>query len=290
MQRLLAIIFLFVVLVNKTKGQNYHPWPKSNAQWQVNYQLFPEPPGLSASYRIPSTDFDTLINQIHYSKLFDGDNYRGSLRATGDHSKVYFIPKDSIAEYLLFDFSVKVGDTLFNVYSNFFQGVIIDNRIIYEIDSILLGSKYHKLILMHGTNEEGEIKWLEGIGGLGGLLENYPIMSVSGDFYLGCMSHNSNIYFPAYSQGDCGTVGINDNIQNYKMNIFPNPFESKLFIEGLTGQEEIKLFDFKGQCLFDRKAEFNSILDLDHLPRGIYFLKINLGHVNLVNRKVFKVH
>jgi hypothetical protein len=285
MQRILSIIFLFVVLVNKTKGQNYHPWPQSNAIWVTS--VVNQQSSECWHYFIPPTDYDTTITGINYSKIYHGNfNYQGAIRSDFE-GKVFFIPKDFEVEYLLYDFSAEIGDTIVSYPER--------QVIVYSVDSIVINDEPYKRLGIKCIGCAEQDYWIDGIGGSAGLFETQGDIGLGFSYFLNCMSHNGHSFYPEYKVGEscdpknCYIIGFG-NKEAISVKIFPCPFESRLFIEGLTGQEEIRVFDFKGQCLLDRKAEFNSNLDLDHLPRGIYFLQINLGHINLVNRKVFKVN
>ena len=59
---------------------------------------------------------DTTINSTHYTKAFYENVYIGALRENDDASKVFGIPVNQTHEYLLYDWSAQVGDTLQNFW------------------------------------------------------------------------------------------------------------------------------------------------------------------------------
>lgn len=65
---------------------------------------------------------DTIIASNTYKKVIECPEqvYHGAYRS--ENRKVYFVPKDSTNQYLLYDFSVEVGDTIPQVYFEYFNG------------------------------------------------------------------------------------------------------------------------------------------------------------------------
>ncbi|MCF8295113.1 MAG: T9SS type A sorting domain-containing protein, partial [Bacteroidales bacterium] len=57
--------------------------------------------------------------------------------------------------------------------------------------------------------------------------------------------------------------------------IYPNPFASKITLEGLKGQEQIELYNVAGQLVLKRIANAPHLqIDATTLPDGVYFLQI----------------
>ena len=114
--------------VHSVGAQDYHPFPMLNATWHISWGTSTcDSNGLSATGYHYYTDTDTLISSELYTKLkrlgvcptccptlgpsaYDG--YMGGLRQDTLNKKVYIVPSDESTEYLLFDFSMNVGDTL----------------------------------------------------------------------------------------------------------------------------------------------------------------------------------
>lgn len=142
---------------------------------------------------------DTLINAINYRVLSYCDGkYKGAIRE--EDSRMFFIPSDSISEYILYDFNLNVGEGLTSIYSE----DILGNPSIYNVeegpvrvDSILIGDEYRRKLVFEGTS------WIEGIGSTGGLF--CGIQSNNSSIYssLYCMSKNDTINFPFYMEGEC---------------------------------------------------------------------------------------
>ena len=59
---------------------------------------------------------DTMINSAHYTKVFYDNEYIGALRESEDAGKIFGVPANYTREYLIFDWSAQVGDTLQNYW------------------------------------------------------------------------------------------------------------------------------------------------------------------------------
>ena len=84
----------------------------------------------------------------------------------------------------------------------------------------------------------------------------------------------SPISFP--SPNSCGSVGVNEIEVNTQIQIYPNPFNTKITIfRNSVEKTEIKLFNLLGELLFETSVEGKqSETDLSVLPKGLYFLRI----------------
>lgn len=57
--------------------------------------------------------------------------------------------------------------------------------------------------------------------------------------------------------------------------LYPNPAHNYLIIEGLKGSEDIRLLDINSRHVDSFVATRNkAILDISHIPSGLYFLRI----------------
>ena len=123
----LPLTFLFSLLLTfGLKAQLNSSWPDSNARWvNTYYQVSSPVPSLQSVdyYCMESTD--TLINSIQYSQISDCLNgYKGAMRDA--NGKVFYVPKDSAQEYLVYDFTAEVGDTLGDIYIWSTAGEVLD--------------------------------------------------------------------------------------------------------------------------------------------------------------------
>jgi hypothetical protein len=54
---------------------------------------------------------------------------------------------------------------------------------------------------------------------------------------------------------------------------FPNPFDDKIHLQNINGNEYCILYDFKGRLIWEGKKIEK--LDFSHLQRGLYFLRVD---------------
>ncbi len=308
------ITFVFISsLILYTSAQNYVPFPDSNAIWSEWHR----PPVFSGDnpyyYRNGITNKDTIINaktyhQIFYSltdSLFINPamySYIGGIREY--NKQVFFIPKDSLNEYLIYDFSKGIGDTILYNYSKFAflnYGIgLMDTIIIADIDSVLLiNGSYRKIFYLTDVWETPEncfSYWIEGIGSNMGLLWPVGSLPTNGvNNMLGCFQQNNNeIYFinnsNLHSFPNCFPISL--NVSKYpddnQIMIFPNPVKDYFNIKMSEGNDitikEIMITDIFGQVIY--KRAFNNItsttVDCRNFNTGLYLLCVTSAlYVNI---------
>ena len=178
---------------------------------------------------------DTNINTYNYVKIIQSydtianmnqDTYWGCYRE--DNNKmVYFLPKDSINEVLLYDFSKSDGDTIYiNEYD--YWGYNIIPYIIDQVDSVLIEGNYRKIFYFNPVfSFYSEFPWIEGIGSMAGILYSFYPYTIGGWWELNCLTYNGNFVYqnPESWLTDCFTITGFDNHRNNEANVlvYPNP-------------------------------------------------------------------
>lgn len=278
-----VILISFILLTSTVHSQNYLAFPDSNARW-VNERYV-------SSYEIYYSRFcmngeDTTINTFTYTKVNTcsanslSDAYYGALRDAA--GKVYLVPKDSSNEYLVYDFTANLGDTIENVYTN---GYSQDVRVKW-IDTININGVDHRRLFVSeddfsGPFAPGPIYWVEGVGNSQGLFGN-NFLPLSSDVYsLHCMSHSGSSVsmdgaWSNYSTslGDCDlTVSLeeaNDN-QATSFSIFPNPAKNSLSLSVPGKVEQVFIYDSKGALV---QQEISGQFSVSQLESGIHFIRV----------------
>jgi glucose/arabinose dehydrogenase len=106
---------------------------------------------------------------------------------------------------------------------------------------------------------------------------------------------NGRLYIAGHTSGviyylsQTGT-GFNDQIQNKKVNIYPNPFSGKVTVETVYNSSTsglIDIHDFTGEKVFssDISADL-TIFNLDFLPSGIYFVNLLMNDSYQVDKLI----
>ncbi len=167
MKKSLCILLLF--LSNLALCQEYKPLLDTYNQWSVRYCFS------GCSTDIYYTNGDTIVDAMNY-KVLDGYHYisRGFLlREDVTEKKVYLktILPSGIRDYLLYDFSLEVGDSIDikNPASPF-----IEDAGYYKVDAITLlplvdSNLYRHFYLSPTTSNTistNDAIWVEGVGSL----------------------------------------------------------------------------------------------------------------------------
>lgn len=127
-----------------------------------------EPPTFSSvTFRLEG---DSIIGDTVY-RILHGEGYRGLIRQSADGQQVYYRPGNK--EYLLYDFSVKEGDTVY-AYDGFIDTSCELERKGYEGDKDLSITPARKVLSVSTIDGRkhirlkgeliGEVEWIEGIG------------------------------------------------------------------------------------------------------------------------------
>lgn len=290
MKKHILIITLFISVFNLNGQTNvYHPFPYSNAQWRVNGSYWDCNP-LCDLYQY-TTGADTLISNHMYTQIIQSGKYqltywdsiyRGALRNDTLNKKVYFVDRDSTNEWLLYDFSLNIGDTVFGAMPGLSPGYVVING----MDSVLVGGNYHKEFLLGGESI------IEGVGSTEGLLELYTNQFESG-YQLVCFSNNFD-NFPS-SSTSCPLIlqtGINvsnPTNQQLQINIFPNPFKN--FTNIIFSEEQrsasIKITNIMGQEIKTMNSTGKQcVIEKGEMSNGVYFVQIIDSDKNVTNKKI----
>lgn len=229
------------------------------------------------------TDGKTIINDTLYTLI--SDNYGSPscyLREEG--RKVFCRLGPEYSEFVLFDFGLEVGDSL-KLHDCSGGGNF--TAYVEDIDSILIGSRYHKRFYIQCW-EWHSVKFIEGVGSdLGLMYCDIPWVDVYGDLF--CFSLNDTIYktdgtgitYPA----NCWIyIGISEK-EAGQIKVYPNPANNMIYLD-YDKKCRSELVNILGIVV--SKSETNSLYIKD-LSSGIYFLNIYSETGSLLNQvKVMK--
>lgn len=216
---------------------------------------------------------DTLINTKTYRILYycDDNAYKGALR--NDTGHVYFVQKDSANEKILYDFTLKVGDSVSNFYyEDYYQG---HGSRITSVDTIWINGKAHKRVSFSSGNSGS---WIEGIGCTQGLLKE-PYGNISGyALKLHCFSVKDTSYHPQYQTGKCQLdIGQVEFTSEPPISFYPNPVSSSMMINWNGSPQRVSVYDSKGIRIDQiSSAKALEAIDMQSYPAGLYFLRIGV--------------
>lgn len=287
--------FLLLSISLGTQAQVNFPFPDSDATWVQYYEVMVSPPPLPTFEWQTTANFcmdgsDTLLLGQSYTKLaYCQGGYVGGIRV--EDGAVLFFPADSLQEYLLYDFTVQLGDTLHDVYVNEELGIgtplwmnaglvdmvvsavgpqpDYDDRIVVQADAFEIGT---------GTNTT----WIEGIGCLHGLFTYNPV-NISGYWYgIDCMSYLDTTYWNSWYTNEPGScaplyVGLSEKSMEEVL-VYPNPTTGSITLAtGHLEHASIQVFDAAGRDLEIPKRVLAEGLSLDlcGLVSGMYTVVVS---------------
>lgn len=79
----------------------------------------------------------------------------------------------------------------------------------------------------------------------------------------------------------------NSNIKNTNIELFPNPTDENLLINGLEGKAVLKLVDINGQEIVCKQISNNALISISSLPKGIYIVRI-ISQNEIIEKKIIK--
>ena len=300
MKKLLLLIATLFTLTAKAQTSVYHPFPDSNAMWNINFYVWSGVCEWEQRYSYVFSG-DTLINSTSYHKLwtpavetvfnfstclpFNNPGYKGCIRQDTSLRKVFIIPPSDTVEQLLYDFNLQVNDSLkgFLVHSGY-------GPVIINIDSILINGNYrNRWTWQWDFGDTACI--IEGIGSTLGLLEDAMQNFDAPSTDMICFHQNGQTIYPN-SISQCNLIDKVKNIskQNSTVNISPNPFHSSVLVQVSSefANAKLNIYNSVGLLVWDERISNQNIIVLNRneLHNGIYFLQLINASGQMINEKL----
>ena len=236
---------------------------------------------------------EILVNGVKYREIICENNGDISgrtgmgIREDTSARRVYLMVYN--VERLLYDFSVKQGDTIKkNIYLNY--GGSTYDYVVSSVDTIVIGGVQRKKINFLPTNggQDNTIwnythgftlneYWIEGIGSSMGLLFPAYIYDTSDVMYnvLVCYSANGSVIYHNSHFTDCmPTNTITSPESTPSITAYPNPAKERVTLEfGEARFNTLRLVNTAGATVLETTLtgqEPQHTLQLKGLPAGIY--------------------
>jgi len=304
--------FLFFFIVQFAYSQEYVPFPTDstvwNEGWSSNDGVSQTGSGIELFYLFG----DTVINNLSYSLLYTGwypyspdvippeiaeTEFVGLIRE--EDKRVYFTQKnvfddalDVADEEVLYDFNLNVGDTITHCFNHPVEGLF---AVVQNIDSIqILDGSYRKRYEMW-SYENLPSPWstyeiIEGIGSSNGLLFNCGEDGWHYSHWLNCVgTTDENTYHNGWSplngvDGRCFDTVINVESPIYQpLSLHPNPTTGIVRLSEPMYDVHLSVYSSIGQKVLDERAFNGSMIDLNGLASGVYFV-VMLGDENYLGK------
>lgn len=281
----MKFIFVFMILAPCTlrvHGQTYY-FMNDSAEWKVDYSYIP------GNYECFQCEYkyylagDTIISTIHYKKLRRStleqgsnfsDKYEGAIRQDTIAKKVFFYGWNGFpSEELLYDYSLDTGDTI--------QSWIGNDWIIFAVDSVLIGSKFHKRMKYGIGIGDDTLALIEGVGSENGLLQSLYDNMFESYAFLTCFSLSGNLLYTANQQfldnNGCDVsnplhIPVNYGLRSTR--VFPNPASTTIHLLLPSTATSITLFNLLGEKVKEEKVSGDSVtIDVSDLAIGMYVIR-----------------
>jgi hypothetical protein len=254
-------------------GLDYPCIYENNYNYYVNGELL-----------VDTVVYAQIYYKGHWSYYWAGPPPAGSCVSSGDYvnpdpdyylrsenKKMFLYEPGTMTEYLLYDFTLSINDTLPLTYNNNASDIFVT-----AIDSIYTPYGYRKRFTLGGNTPSQYL--IEGIGHSGGLIAPLNPAFECGNANLNCFSLNDTAYYPIIGPTCNLTVGVNSQNQKLSATIFPNPFSTSTILETnkMLHGATLTVYSSYGQQV----RQINNIigksiqLQRENLLSGLYFVQL----------------
>ncbi len=312
------IVLCFIFFHKIGYVQTYYPFPQSdNTIWSTVLHSSCYPNSIILYYFLHG---DTIINNVLYHKLYVNNtdtfnvyaNYYGAIKDTNRYIVyVYYdYTIDSIGYDTLYNFNnINIGDTIKYFYLPYDEPghAYYNECYFYVLDSIDMvhveDGTFRKRYNFTNVNFPCYFEylaplyeaWIEGIGSIHGIL--YPACiavmecGFSADFLL-CLRVNDSLIYKDPWQPYCDSLTHIKDEDIFEIEIYPNPANERIVIKfsntNYLNMFTIRINDIFGKILLQKNAQNTSVIDISHLPDGIYFVSVQSDN-NHFQKKFIKI-
>jgi hypothetical protein len=203
------------------------------------------------------------------------------LREDVNQQRVYRYDTQENNEYVLFDFSVSIGDT---VYLN----QLDQERIIAAIDTLQTNDGIKRRRFSYTTSSSPEEGYVEGIGGPQGFFID-PIPFFENGYFVMCVkSKDDEVILSNRGCYSFTTINSLSSSKNY-LKIYPNLVDDVVTIDSPTNQDMV-VYNLVGNSVFTQKlVKGKNTIDLTHLKPQFYLIKAVDDIGDMVVKKIMKL-
>ena len=289
-------LFLTTVLLSITTflfGQNFG---SIGTQWYYSEHAGGAAPSNSEYLHLKSVS-DTNLYGVTTHKIvrtyykFNGDIVTLDPLYVYENSDTVFMYNFRKAKYQsLYIFNAKKGDTLTFEFpepvtwltdSSF--RLVIDTVETLIVKGVSLKKYKTKALDRHQFHIGGY--YMDRIGGLDWFFPRPDIIPEAGG-PIRCYSDNQiDTNFQSVACDYRLVTSIGEINANYRIYIFPNPFQNELTIQSEQPIEQIEIYDFIGRRILSSRQ---ATLNLENINNGVYILTIYLKSGQRLDRKIIK--
>jgi len=250
----------------------YVPFPTENAQWNIYLEYSISEAPIDTVLLRYFLGGDTMVNQINYKKLCleTGNLANPERKLAGlireQNKRIYYRGTDFLGfphdeEWLLYDFNVQEGDTVWHSNSGY------DYTVIETIDSVEIDGRLrrrYKVNTWRNYYFEDEEYWIEGIGsiknGLLGHITDIPTCCYHfWEFVCYCENGTEKYLNPSYD--DCVPSFLLSSsgykIPLHEITIYPNPVFGRFIVGNIPTASDFRMsfYGSSGQLIKTQKLQ-----------------------------------
>ncbi len=79
-----------------------------------------------------------------------------------------------------------------------------------------------------------------------------------------------------------------EEVEGVKVDVFPNPTTDRIRINSIPGLQRVQVFSMTGQNVYQNQLASGEWLDLQHLPKGTYLLRLMGEHRQTLGAKLIQ--
>jgi len=230
---------------------------------------------------------DTIIIGNNYKKLyFTSDStmttwyYCGAFREDST-KKVY--RQSSPYDILYYDFGLSKNDTV-TVHGLFYNPLMVVDSV--DTVTLITGEK-RKAIYLHDSVNYCNDEWIDGIGSILGILNVDASCAIDVYYNLNCFIENDTLKYHTSFYPTCyyNTEGINENIINNIVTIYPNPTKDNLTIETNSNTaQKLEITNLIGQTIYTSYINKKATINTSVFAKGVYVLKLSSDKETVVKK------
>jgi hypothetical protein len=289
----LSISAIFSVLLMNAQTNSYIPFPDLAFSQRIETAIYG---GVKHTYFTRELKGDTIVNGIKYIKCYE-PTLKSGIRNDIPNKKVYSYDFNSKTEILLYDFNLKLGDTVLITHDYKYW--------VEKIDSVLLLDKiYHNRIIFSIPKQNGMTPpptlspLIEGLGyEHGNKFSEDKFSEGSTQYSIICASANKKILVAKNGVPPSGEYcgGIISNIStNEKKNdiaLYPNPTTGKFQLIDESGNAyAAEVITILGKQIVLAPIQNNAVeLDLSNQPEGVYFVVLHNNDGTSTSKRIVRI-
>lgn len=280
------ILFTFLILFScgTAFSQVYFPLVEEGKVWSTYHQIGIFPSGDRFS-DFNKFEGDTVIGCMIYKKVWKTTDTNlvawvpdGQIRETD--FRVYYMSPGSDIEYLMYNFMVNTGDTIY------LHGSADIPYILDSIGMATLLNGEHRPIYYYSSPYDPRIEsWIEGVGSSFGIVNAGSLGFVGGESKMMCFTENGILkYHDPYFES-CYILTAINNPERDEFTLFPNP-TSGVFTIQFRDQQTVPLVmefrDLTGKAVktVNLQPGVNPVTIQAPSSGGMYFFRLlNAGTI-----------